>query len=95
MEGTPDTPDTLVDARHWLAGNPLVLLRARVPQKVHLLPHALRSHVLHIDRFLVTVEVVCGDGRVVTALPVDLDLDLRIALRKSAKLTLQIGVHAA
>lgn len=95
VERTPDAPDALVDARNWLARNPLVLLRARVPQELHLLPYALGGQVLHVHRFLVTIEVVCGDGRVVTALPVDLNLNLRVALREGTKLALEIGIHAA
>ena len=95
MERTPDTPHALIDTRDRLARYPLVLLWARVSQQLNLFSNPLWCQVLHVDRLLVTVEIVCGNDGVVVVLSVHLDLDLRVALREGAELVLEVGIHAA
>lgn len=94
MKRTPNAPDVLVDAGNRLAGHPLVLLRTGVSQELDFLSHCLGGQVLDIYRFLVTVEVVCGDDGVLVVFPVHLKLDLGISLREHSELIFEVRIHA-
>lgn len=90
VERTPYAPDVLVDTGDWLARHPLVLLRTRIPQQFNFFPHTFRCQIFNVDRLLVAVEVIRRDYWVIVVLAIDLDFDLRVALREGTKLIFEV-----